>query len=109
MLSSSSSGGRGGTKNLNITVAITDDFGNPVANADVSIALFLDGNLYDATNATTDGSGEASFGFSNAPSDVYDVDVTDIAPGFDFDGSEPVNVFDKGTDPVPLSFGCCGC
>ena len=96
------SGGRGGTKNLNIAVLVVDDFGSPIVDAAVSVSVrFPSGGVGTATG-TTNQNGEAIFVARNAADGCYITDVTTInAPGFAFDGSEPVNGHDKGNDSTP--------
>ncbi|MFH1385671.1 MAG: S8 family peptidase [Patescibacteria group bacterium] len=89
-------GGKSGDKHLNIHVAVIDDFGNPVANASVSIELNRDG-LLEATGTSTTGSdGVIIFGYKNAPSGTYTTLVTAVtASGLTWDGKTPLNGITK--------------
>jgi len=89
-------GGRDGKKHLLITVALEDDFGNPVAGASVSIELFRDGPLYTSGTGTTGTDGTATFKVANAPSGTYITTVTHVtAAGLTWDGVTPENSFTK--------------
>lgn len=95
-ISYSTSGGKGGTKNLRVTVDVINDFGDPVAGASVSISLYRDGGLSGTGTASTGSSGSVTFQLRNAQSGCYTTDVTNVqSPGLNFDGTEPVNEFCK--------------
>lgn len=92
----STSGGRLGDRHLQVTVALVDDAGNPVADASVSIDLNRDGSLYASSSGTTGSNGTVTFSFNNAPSGTYTTEVTDVtAAGLTWDGVTPTNSFDK--------------
>ena len=77
-----------------------DDTGNPVSGASVSIDLF--GNGTASGTAITDSNGNALFEAKNAANTCYTTDVTNVsASGLTFDGTEPVNGFQKGADSTP--------
>ena len=90
-------GGKNQDKHLNITMALVDDLGNPVAGATVPIS---------ATNTTTgetrSGTGSTgsddtvTFSWKSAPVGCYTTTVTDVtATGLNWDGATPVNEFRK--------------
>ena len=88
-------GGRNGDKHLLITVALLDDFDDPVADASVSIDLYLAGVFYASGAGTTGTDGTVTFRAKNAPSGCYDVEVTDVTAA-GWDDSYPINSFAKG-------------
>jgi dipeptidyl aminopeptidase/acylaminoacyl peptidase len=94
-------GGRGGTQHLRITIQVVDDFNNPVGGAGVSISVTKDGSPYGTGSGNvTNGGGFVSYQFNAAPSGCYVTNVTAIVKaGLTFDGTEPPNGFQKGTDP----------
>lgn len=98
-------GGKNSGKHLLIAVTVTDDFGAPLASAQVSVSVTRDGAPFGTASATTNGSGEATFTAKNAASGAYETTVTAVVSGsLVFEGSTPSNVFAKGTDPVPATF-----
>lgn len=89
-------GGRGGTKNLLITVTLVDDAGNQVSDASVSIEVIRDGSLYGTGTGTTGSGGAITFNARNAPSGDYSTTVTSVTvSGLTWDGSTPANSFTK--------------
>jgi hypothetical protein len=101
------SGGPKSDRNLSVTVSAVDDFGSPIAGAQVNIALYLNGNLFgNGTGATTNTNGQVTYNANRAPNGTYTVTVTSInASGLTFDsGSTPANLFRKGTDSSPAQF-----
>ena len=89
-------GGRYGNLHLLITVALTDDLGNPVADASVSIDVLLDGSFYGSGTGTTGTDGTVTFKATNAPSGTYSITVTNVtAEGLTWDGVTPDNSFEK--------------
>jgi len=89
-------GGRNSDRHLLITVALVDDLGDPVADASVSIDVFLDGSLYGSGTGTTGTDGTVTFKTNNAPSGIYTTTVTDVtAAGLSWDSSTPDNSFEK--------------
>jgi subtilisin len=90
------SGGRGGNKNLLIAIEVKDDFGALVAGASVSISLSRDGSPSGTGTASTGSDGTVTFQLRNAGAGCYTTDVTNItAAGLTFDGSEPTVIFCK--------------
>jgi hypothetical protein len=88
-------GGKNSDKHLSITVALVDDFGNPVAGASVSIDLFWNGSIASGTS-TTETDGTITFTLKNATSGCYSTTVTDVtAAGLTWDGTTPANGFCK--------------
>ena len=96
-------GGPGGTKHLRIIIEAVDENGSAVAGAQVSATVTLPDTSTTSPSGTTDTAGLVSFDFKNSANGCYTTDVTNIAaPGAPtFDGTEPVNGFDKGTDASP--------
>src|SRR3990167_327863 len=89
-------GGKNNDKHLNIHVAVIDDFGDPVANASVSIELYLDTLLKAAGTGTTGSNGMVTFTYKNAPSGHYETKITGVtATGLTWDGATPPNGYDK--------------
>ncbi len=64
----------------------------------VTVDVYLLGGPFATFSGVTDGSGEVTKTYTNAPSGVYSCDVVDIGGS---DASEPVNDHDKGIDLVP--------
>jgi hypothetical protein len=92
----STSGGRGGTKNLRITIALEDDNDVAVANASVTIELDLAGEFWGSGSATTGTDGTATFQARNAEPGHYSTEVTDVsAAGLTWDGITLDNGYDK--------------
>jgi len=97
--------GKNADRNLLITVRVMDDFGNAVANATVGISVTQDGTPFGTGSAATDSNGDVVFNGRNAANGTYVSTVTAVSKaGLTFEGSTPVNAFEKGTDPVPSSF-----
>jgi len=89
-------GGRNQDRHLLITVALVDDLGTPVADASVSIDVYLDGSLYGSGTGTTGTGGTVTFKANNAPSGTYTTEVTDVtAAGLTWDEVTPDNSFEK--------------
>ncbi len=89
-------GGRDNDRHLLITVSLVDDLGNPVADASVSIDVFLDESPYSSVTGTTETGGTVTFKANNAPSGTYTTEVTDVtAVGLTWNGVTPDNSFDK--------------
>ncbi len=107
----------GSAKHLRIIVEAVDETGGAVAGAQVSATVTLPDASTSSPTGTTDTAGLVSFDFKNSAPGCYTTDVTGIAaPGAPaFDGTEPVNGFDKGSDASPdpdcaddLIPGVCG-
>jgi len=89
-------GGRDGTKNLLITIALEDDTGNPASDASVSIEVTRNGSLYGTGTGTTGSGGAITFNAKNAPAGDYATTVTSVtASGLTWDGVTPANSFTK--------------
>jgi len=89
-------GGRNSDRHLLITVALVDDVGDPVADASVSIDVYLDESLYGSRTGTTGTGGTVTFKANNAPSGTYTTTVTDVtADGLNWDCITPDNGFTK--------------
>ncbi|MBW8001588.1 MAG: carboxypeptidase-like regulatory domain-containing protein [Planctomycetes bacterium] len=102
-------GGKNGDKHLLITIRIGDDIGNPVANAQVNIAVSLNGSAFGVGSGLTNGDGDLTFTAKNGRNGEYVTTVTDVVKGgLVFDGSTPANSFVKGTNAVPAAFCLSG-
>jgi hypothetical protein len=89
-------GGKKNDKHLNITVQASDNDGNGVSGASVSIELSRDGTRIASTTGTTGSSGAVTFVYNNAPSGTYTTVVTNVvAAGMQWDGNTPANEFIK--------------
>ena len=80
-----------GGKHLTVTVSVTDDLGNPVAGASVSILLTNEsGQTWTGTNGITGDTGTVGWKLRNAPGGCYDTAVSDLtATGLTWDGIQP--------------------
>lgn len=95
-------GGKGGDKNLIITVDVVDDLGNPVSGASVTISLLRDSAAAGSGTADTNSSGSVSFQLRNAANGCYETTVDNIvATGLSYNSTYPMNGFSKGTDATP--------
>ncbi|KKS33072.1 MAG: Peptidase S8 and S53 subtilisin kexin sedolisin [Parcubacteria group bacterium GW2011_GWC2_42_13] len=89
-------GGKNSNKHLNIHIAVVDDFGGSVANASVSIELYLDTVRKVAGTGTTGSNGMVTFTYKNAPSGHYETKITGVtATGLTWNGATPPNGYDK--------------
>ncbi|MCH8977947.1 MAG: S8 family serine peptidase [Armatimonadetes bacterium] len=90
------SGGKGGTKNLRISIACQNNLGAAVGGAIVSINLTNDiGGSWFGT-ATTGSDGTVTFQLRNAPAAFYTTVMTAVsAAGLTWDGVTPPNGFNK--------------
>jgi len=89
-------GGKNSNKHLNIHIAVVDDFGGSVANASVSIELYLDTVRKGAGTGTTGSNGIVTFTYKNAPSGHYETKITGVtATGLTWNGATPPNGYDK--------------
>jgi subtilase family serine protease len=80
--------------NLQITVAVVDNLGNPVPNVSVSITLDLNGSPYVSGSGTTGSNGQVTFVLHHAPSGTYTTVVTTVtASGLTWDGITPPNSY----------------
>ncbi len=90
------SGGQSRNKNLSVSVQLTDDLANPVANAAVSVAIARNGAVVKTASGTTDATGKVVFSVSNARSGTYSTLVTGVsASPLTWDGVTPPNAFTK--------------
>jgi uncharacterized protein YjdB len=90
-ISYSTEGGKNQDKHLCIVVALVDNLENPVADASVSIDVYLDGPLYVSYTGTTGTDGTVTFKKNNAPSGTYTTTVTAVrAEGLTWDGVTPL-------------------
>jgi subtilisin family serine protease len=89
-------GGRGGKRNVTITVTTVDGSGAPVANAVVAVLVYVDGAAWAYAEGATDAQGHVTFGSSNAPSGAYYTQIWAVsAGGLVWDGVTPPNGFVK--------------
>jgi hypothetical protein len=77
-VSYSTHGGRNSDKHLDITVALEDDLGSPVAGASVSMELDKDTYLYSTATGTTGTDGTVTFTANNFPNGTYATTVTGV-------------------------------
>ena len=74
------------------TVTVLNSANQPVANASVTITLYLNGASYGTGNATTSSSGTVRFSVSRPPSGTYQTTVNSVtASGYQWDGVTPAN------------------
>ena len=86
----STEGGRDGKRHRLITVTLIDDLDNLVADASVSITVYLDGSPYGSYTGTTGADGTVTFKANNAPSGTYSTTVTAVtAEELTWDGITP--------------------
>jgi hypothetical protein len=97
-ISYATQGGRGGTKNLSVTLALKDDLGAASSGATVSIELHhTDSGTKWTGSGTTDSTGQVRFNLKNAPSGSYITTVTNVDSGsLNWDHVTPANSFTKG-------------
>ena len=92
----STTAGKNNDKHLIISIHVTDDLGNDVSGASVSIDLYRDDNLVGSATATTGSTGNVNFSLKNASSGTYTTTITDVtASGLNWDGITPSNSFEK--------------
>lgn len=81
---------------LNLTLTVINNFGNPVANASVSITLDLNGSAYGSSTASTGSNGQVTFQVRNAPSGTYTTVVKSVtASGLTWNGKYQANSLKK--------------
>ena len=86
-------GGRNGDKHLSVSVALVDDFGDPVVGASVSSQLENDLGSSWTFTGTTGPEGTVTFSVLNAPSGWYTTKVTGVtAAGLAWDPEDLDNV-----------------
>jgi thermitase len=89
-------GGKNKDQHLRISVALTDNLGNPVTGASVSITVSRNGKSYVSTTGTTGLDGETIFRLNNAPSGTYISVIEGVnVAGSTWDGVTPPNSFTK--------------
>lgn len=89
------SGGKNNDRHLTVSVHISDDSGNDVSGATVSITLTNGDSTWTATG-TTGSTGSAGFTLKNSPSGTYTTTVTSLdASGLTWDGTTPTNSYTK--------------
>lgn len=90
-------GGRGGTKNLSVTLTLKDDLGAASSGATVSIELHhTDSGTKWTGSGTTDSTGQVKFNLKNAPSGTYTTTVKTVDAGsLNWDGITPANTTTK--------------
>ncbi len=72
---------------LSVTLTVINNFGNPVANASVSVTVNLNGSTYGSGTASTGSNGQVTFQLRNAPSGTYTTTVTSVtASGLTWNG-----------------------
>ena len=93
----STSGGRGGDRNLRATISLADDQSNAVSGAPVSIRLFNTTTRQEWTGtASTGDDGSVTFQLRNAPAGDYHTVIENVsAPDLTWDGVTPVNGYTK--------------
>jgi hypothetical protein len=89
------SGGKNDDRHLTVSVNVSDDSGNDVSGATVSITLTNGDSTWTATG-TTSSTGSAGFTLKNSPSGTYTTTVTSlVASGLTWDGTTPTNSYTK--------------
>jgi subtilase family serine protease len=82
--------------NVNITLTVVNNLGQPVPNASVSVTVDKNGSLYGSSAAATGSNGEVTFTLNNPPVATYTTLVTAVtASGLTWDGSYPQNSYTK--------------
>jgi len=91
----STEGGKNKDKHLTVSVHVSDDSGNNVSGASISVQLSNGNSSWTATG-TTSSTGDAGFTLKKAPSGTYTTTITNvIASGLTWDGLTPPNTFTK--------------
>jgi len=90
-------GGKNSDKHLSVTVNLTNESGNPVSGASVSMKLNNSTTSQSWTSSGTTGSnGSLTFTLSNAPSGTYRTIITNVVvSGYTWDTITPSNTFVK--------------
>lgn len=89
------SGGNTDDRHLTVSVHVSDDSGNDVSGATVSITLTNGGNSWTATG-TTGTTGSIGFTLKNSPTGTYTTTVTNlVASGLTWDKNTPDNSYSK--------------
>jgi Bacterial Ig-like domain (group 1) len=97
-----------GTTPTTITVTVTDEFGNAVNGQAITLNALPSGNTADITagNATTNGSGEATFSATDAAAEVVTFQATDTTDSNTPLTSEAVVTFGTPAVPPPVATFC---
>ena len=91
-----SSGGRGGSRNVYITVTTVNGSGAPVANAAVTVIVYINNVPWSFGQGTTNVAGQVTFTASSAPSGTYYTEVAGVSAGaLVWDNVTPPNSFVK--------------
>lgn len=91
----SSYGGKNNDRHLTVSVHVSDNSGNDVSGATVSISL-TNGNSSWTATGTTSSTGGIGFTLKNSPSGTYTTTITNVvASGLTWDGITPPNSFTK--------------
>ncbi len=93
-------GGPQQNKHLDVTVTVLDG-GAPVGGANVSMTLSRTTGGSWNFGGSTDADGTVTFTLLSAGDGCYSSDVTSITGAGSFDGTEPFNGFQKGSDSFP--------
>lgn len=94
-ISYATSGGKNNDRHLTVSLHVSDDSGNNVIGATVSILLSNGGNSWTATG-TTSSTGNVAFTLNNAPSGTYTTTISNlVVSGLTWDGITPSNSFTK--------------
>jgi subtilisin len=89
-------GGKGGTKNLVVTLTVKDQNNANLSGASVSITIKRGTATYGTASGTTGANGQVSFTASNAPVGTYTTLVNSVTKsGYTWDGVTPGNTFTK--------------
>ncbi len=89
-------GGKNADKHLNISIHVTDDLGNDVNGASVSIDLYRNDSFVGSATGTTGSTGYAGFTLKNASSGLYTTEIMGVASGLTWDNITPFeNYFTK--------------
>lgn len=102
----STSGGRGGARDLQIELQIVDDSGRPVSGAIVHLEVSRNSGLVLSGGGETDKRGRVRVKLSRAADGVYVTTVKEIQkPGYRLlEEMVPENEFEKGVDASPAEF-----
>ncbi len=88
-------GGKAGDRHLTVSLHVSDDSGNDVSGASVSIRLSNENDSWIASG-TTGSTGDVGFTLKNSPSGTYTTEITNvIASGLTWDGETPSNITEK--------------
>jgi subtilisin family serine protease len=91
-----SGNGRGGKRTLTITATVVDGNDAPVANATVSVIVYVNGTPWAFGESPTNTQGQAVFGSTTAPDGTYYTQVYGVVAGaLTWDGQTPPNTSTK--------------